>query len=71
MREAFTSLVAERGLDGFSVGDLTDRADINRGTFYAHYRDMAELLGFFEDEVIDSLASLKPQIKAVTLRDLV
>jgi AcrR family transcriptional regulator len=70
LRDAFAQLIEERGFDGFSVGELTDRADINRGTFYAHYRDMTELLGIYEDEIIAGLASLKPQIKAVTIRDL-
>jgi AcrR family transcriptional regulator len=70
LREAFAQLIAERGLDGFSVGDLTDRADINRGTFYAHYHDMADLLNSFEDEIIGDLRSLKPRIRSVTLREL-
>jgi AcrR family transcriptional regulator len=70
LREAFAQLIAERGLDGFSVGDLADRADINRGTFYAHYRDMADLLRFFEDEIIDSLVSLKSRVQAVALEEL-
>ncbi|MDR1014631.1 MAG: TetR/AcrR family transcriptional regulator [Coriobacteriales bacterium] len=70
LREAFARLIGERGLDGFSVGDLTERADINRGTFYAHYRDMADLLASFEDEIIASLLSLKPRIQAVTLTEL-
>jgi AcrR family transcriptional regulator len=70
LREAFAQLIAERGLDGFSVGDLTARADINRGTFYAHYRDMTDLLNIFEEEIIDSLTGLKPRIQAVTLKEL-
>jgi AcrR family transcriptional regulator len=70
LREAFAQLIAERGLDGFSVGDLTARADINRGTFYAHYRDMTDLLNFFEDEIIEDLHSLKPRVQSVTLREL-
>jgi AcrR family transcriptional regulator len=70
LRDAFAGLIAERGLDGFSVGDLTDRADINRGTFYAHYRDMTDLLSSFEDEIIEDMRSLKPRIQAVTLREL-
>jgi AcrR family transcriptional regulator len=70
LREAFAQLIAERGLDGFSVGELTARADINRGTFYAHYRDMTDLLRRFEDEIIADLHALKPQIQTVTLREL-
>ena len=70
LRKAFTELAQDRGLDGFSVSDLTEKADINRGTFYAHYKDMAELLGGYEDEIITSLLSLKPKIKSVSLREL-
>jgi AcrR family transcriptional regulator len=70
LREAFAQLIAERGLDGFSVGDLTDRADINRGTFYSHYNDMAHLLSSFEDEIIDDLHSLRPRMQAVKPREL-
>jgi AcrR family transcriptional regulator len=70
LREAFATLIAKRGLDGFSVGELAEQADINRGTFYAHYRDMADLLNCFEDEIIADLHSLKPRMQAVTLREL-
>jgi AcrR family transcriptional regulator len=70
LREAFTQLIEERGLDGFSVGELTTRADINRGTFYAHYRDMSDLLTSFEDEIIEELQAFKPRIQSVTLREL-
>jgi AcrR family transcriptional regulator len=70
LREAFAQLIAERGLDGFSVGELTTRADINRGTFYAHYHDMADLLRRFEDEIVADLHALKPHLQAVTLREL-
>jgi AcrR family transcriptional regulator len=70
LREAFAQLIEERGFDGFSVGYLTSRADINRCTFYAHYRDMTDLLTTFEEEIITDLASLKPKLKAVTIKDL-
>ena len=70
LSEAFTLLLEERGLDGFSVGDLTERADINRATFYAHYKDMGDMLLSFEDEIIETLAGLQPRIKAVGLKEL-
>ena len=68
--EAFTQLIEERGLDGFNVTDLTQRADINRATFYAHYRDMASLLATLEEEIIASLLALKPKIQQVSLTEL-
>jgi AcrR family transcriptional regulator len=71
LRQAYTALIEERGLDGFSIGDLTERADLNRGTFYAHYKDMDDLHRSFEQEIIDSLANLKPRLQAVPLTELV
>ncbi|MCL1847967.1 MAG: TetR/AcrR family transcriptional regulator [Coriobacteriia bacterium] len=68
--EAFTQLLEERGLDGFSVSDLAERADINRATFYAHYHDMSDLLLSFEEEIITGLFSLKNKIQSVSLGEL-
>ena len=70
LKEAFAQLLEERGLDGFSVGDLAERADINRATFYSHYKDMDDLLRFFEEEIITDVLSLKPNIQAVSLKEL-
>ncbi len=53
LRTALAQLIEERGLDVFSVSDLTERADLNRGTFYAHYKDKDDLLHCFEEEIFD------------------
>jgi len=70
LKEAFAGLLEEQGLDGFSIGDLAERADINRATFYAHYKDMDDMLAVFEEEILSSLMSLKPKIQAVSLAEL-
>jgi len=71
LRTAFAQLAAQRGLDGFGVGDLTSAAQLNRSTFYAHYRDMDQLMSCIEAEIIDQLAALQTRIAAVTLADIV
>jgi AcrR family transcriptional regulator len=71
LREAFAALAEERGLDGFSVSELADRADVNRSTFYAHFDDIPDLLGCLETEIVDSLASLRPQLAHVSLTEYV
>jgi AcrR family transcriptional regulator len=37
IEDAFVRLVLERGYDKVTVEDITDRADLARATFYAHY----------------------------------
>jgi AcrR family transcriptional regulator len=37
-------LVLEKGYDAVSIQDITDRADLGRGTFYIHFKDKEEIV---------------------------
>jgi AcrR family transcriptional regulator len=44
LKEALTDLILERGYESVTVGDVIDRADVGRSTFYAHFLDKDDLL---------------------------
>lgn len=50
--EAFVEIVNEKSFEKVTIQDLTERAQINRATFYAHFQDKYDLL----DEVIGDSA---------------
>lgn len=62
LRRALIQLTEERGLDTLGVGDICERADINRGTFYNHFADKEALVVALEDEVLTELEGFRPRI---------
>ena len=55
IKTALSELIQEKGFDHVTITDLTQRANINRGTFYLHYQDKYDLLEKFENEVLDEI----------------
>lgn len=44
LQDALISLILEKGYDGVTIEEITERADLGRTTFYLHFRDKEELL---------------------------
>src|SRR5512133_930936 len=46
LEQAFLEVVAEKGFQSVSVQDITEKAGVNRATFYAHFPDKYALLDY-------------------------
>lgn len=55
IQEAFVELMQEKEIKKITVTDIITRADLNRGTFYAHYKNTEELLQQIESEIINKM----------------
>ncbi len=55
LKEALFTLILEKGYDGVTVEDITEKADLGRTTFYLHYRDKEDLLLKSIDAIADDL----------------
>jgi AcrR family transcriptional regulator len=44
LQDALISLIEEKGFENVKIQEITERAGLNRATFYLHYRDKNDLL---------------------------
>lgn len=68
IKEALAELIEEKGFDTISVRDITTNADINRGTFYLHYRDKFDLLEQYENEILQEIEEIAKEVNLEELR---
>jgi AcrR family transcriptional regulator len=55
IEDAFVQLVLDHGYERVAVEDITDRADLARATFYAHYPNKEAVLFSVFDQLIEDL----------------
>ncbi|PGZ12559.1 TetR/AcrR family transcriptional regulator [Bacillus cereus] len=58
IRNALVELIEEKGFDAITVKDITTKANINRGTFYAHYQDKFDLMAKCQEEIMQEMSSI-------------
>lgn len=55
LRKTLIDLIGEKGFDAVTVGDIAERAMINRSTFYRHYSDKYALVTSIFEEAVDQV----------------
>jgi AcrR family transcriptional regulator len=56
LTDAARALIAEKGVAGLRVGDVTDVADVGRGSFYNYFESKEELVEAVAGESIQTVA---------------
>lgn len=55
IKQAFIQLLKENNLNRITIQQISDLADVNRGTFYLNYEDKYALLDEMENEQIEEI----------------
>lgn len=68
LRKALMELIEDKGIEGLTVTDISERADVNRGTFYLHYRDAQDMLSQIRTEILVNIDQLMNKVDIYDLR---
>ncbi len=58
LKEALVALTLEKGYRAITVQDITERAMVNRATFYRHFQDKYDLVTHLLRDLFDALPAL-------------
>lgn len=58
LKQGLAELMREKEFKDITVKDITDRMDLNRGTFYLHYVDTYDLLEKLENETLSDFQTM-------------
>lgn len=71
LKESLAELMLEKDFREITVKDIAEKADINRGTFYLHYKDTYDLLEKIEDGMLlefqEMIDTYRPKAPMTTL----
>ena len=55
LKEAALDVFSEKGIEAATVEDITEKADLGKGTLYRHFTDKEEMVVILVEEAIDNL----------------
>lgn len=69
IKKAILELMSEKSFDDITIRDISDRANVNRGTIYLHYMDKYDLLDKLIEEHIGNLRELCHSASEMTFQE--
>lgn len=65
IKAALFRIMEEKDISSISISELTQEANVNRRTFYTHYRNITDILDEIEGDLVKSLGKL---VQGIDLR---
>lgn len=69
IKSSFIQLLKEKPIKKITITDITKRANISRGTFYTHYKDIYDLIECYQKEFVDNLSVFMQNYQNYSLAD--
>lgn len=69
IKAALFKLLETKDLSVVTITELTQKANVNRRTFYTHYRNITDILNEIEEDLVESLTRLLQQFDASNYKE--
>jgi len=69
LKESLAVLLLQKNINSITIKELVDLADVNRGTFYLHYRDIYDMLTQIEAEMLNELDNMSKRFPDIYVKD--
>ena len=71
LRECLFEILATKTIDEITVKELTEKADVNRSTFYFYYKDIGDMIMQIQEEIFDVFKEtvVEPQASFITVEN--
>lgn len=67
LKDGLTQLMQKKPIQKISVKELTDFVNLNRGTFYLHYKDIYDLMAQLKNDLLDEFITINQSYDATEL----
>ena len=67
LKDGLTALMKQKPIQKISVKELTDSVNLNRGTFYLHYKDIYDLMEQIESDMLEQFQEINQTHKAADM----
>lgn len=64
IQQSFLQILSNKPFESITVGDITKKAGINRGTFYLHYKDKYDLLERIEEQLFTDFGNYIDELQS-------
>ena len=70
LKDSLASLLMEKDINLITVKEIVDLADLNRSTFYLHYRDIYDMLTQIENDMVEEINNIEAKYPPICAQEI-
>lgn len=68
IQKALLELLLKNSIEDINITELTNKANVNRATFYLHYNSIYDVLDEIENDIVEELSNVFSQYNGISIQ---